>query len=796
MREWFDKLKESTGNIFGRKFIHTAYAGLVIVLLMLITVVFGTGVLPGKALIGLELLYTLLFVMVLIRMLNIGQMEREVLERQSEEIAELNRAQNNFFSSMSHEIRTPINTIIGMNELILRDETVSEEIAQDAEAIQGASRMLLALINDILDMSKIESGQMDIVEVTYDIRQLLSEVVGMIRSRAKEKDLDLYLNVDPGIPSMLCGDELRIKQVLVNLLNNAVKYTKEGSVTMSVYADQVDDNHVRMNFRVEDTGIGIRKEALPYLFDAFKRVDQAANRHIEGTGLGLAIVKQIVTLMGGEIAVDSVYMKGSTFSVSVDQEIINPTAIGSFDITSELRQEKRDTYRHSFEAPKAHLLIVDDNEFNLKVEARLLKDTKIGIDLARSGHEALQYTLKTHYDVIFMDHLMPQMDGIECLKLIREQEGGLNRDSSIVALTANAGSENLALYAASGFDGFLLKPVSGQKLESTLLKLLPADKVSLTGTSTMQSEAFSVFQWHSRKRQLLITMDSGGDLPDDLLRRFGLQVINYHVHTDHGVFRDNAELDSDELLQYMENTKRSAYSMPPDVQRYERYFASMLLRAQHVIHISIVGGGSMAYANAVEAARSFDNVHVVDSEQISSGTGLLALYAARMAETDMPVTQLLEEINHLKEQIRTSFIVDQTAYLRKGGRISPGIDSISRALLLHPVIVLKDDRMKSGVIFSGDVTVYRDRYIKWVLRNKRRIDPSVLFLTYAGLTEDEIAQITERVESIMHFDRVIIQKAASATTVNCGPGTFGLIYRVYGNESRWKKKLFDFLPVK
>lgn len=795
MREWLLKLKESLHNPYGRKFIRTTLTGLCIVLFMLLTVVIGLGHIPDMILIGMEVLYTLMFTGVLMRMLNIGQKEREVLEQQGREIEDLNKSQNRFFSSMSHEIRTPINTIIGMNELILRDKSVSDEIAQDAEAIQGASRMLLALINDILDMSKIESGQMDIVEVTYDIAQLLSEVVGMISNRAAEKGLELKLDIDPGIPSMLCGDELRIKQVLVNILNNAVKYTKEGVVTMSVYSDTIDTNHVRLQFRIEDTGIGIKKEALPYLFDAFKRVDQAENRYIEGTGLGLAIVKQIVTLMHGEIAVDSVYMKGSTFSVSLDQEIIDPKAIGNLNVNTVNRLEQREAYRHGFEAPKARLLIVDDNEFNLKVEARLLKDTQMTIDLARSGAEALQMTLKERYDVIFMDHLMPQMDGIECLKRIREQEGGLNRDASIVALTANAGSDNLALYAASGFDGFLLKPVSGQKLESTLLKLLPQDKVTMTGAATMQSESSSMFSWHNRKRQVLVTMDSGGDLPDELTRRFGIRVINYHVHTDTGVFRDNAELDSDELLHYLEDETHSAYSAVPDAARFERFFATMLTRAQHIIHITIVGGNSRSFANATEAAKSFDNVYVVDSEQISSGTGLLALYAARMAETDMPVDALLKEIDAVKRQIRTSFIVDKTTFLRKGGRVSPFVDALSRSLLLHPVIVLKDDRMQSGAIFSGDYHLYRDKYIRWALRNRRRIDPSVLFFTYAGLKEDEITQIMEKVDSIMHFDRVIIQKAASATTVNCGPGTFGLIYRVYGEEARWKEKLFDFLPI-
>lgn len=258
----------------------------------------------------------------------IYQSENETTKKQKNEIEKLNQAQNRFFSSMSHEIRTPINTIIGLNEMILRED-VSDEVAADAKSIQGASKMLLTLINDILDMSKLESGKMDIVPVTYDVGTMLSDIVNMIWVRAKEKDIEFHIDVDQKMPARLFGDEVRIKQILINVLNNAVKYTSEGSVTLSIQCKKPESGRAQISYSVSDTGMGIKKEAIPYLFSAFKRVDEEKNRHIEGTGLGLSIVRQLVDLMGGDIAVNSVYTKGSTFVVTLPQEIVGRRRSGS-----------------------------------------------------------------------------------------------------------------------------------------------------------------------------------------------------------------------------------------------------------------------------------------------------------------------------------------------------------------------------------------------------------------------------------------------------------------------------------
>ncbi|MBO4890898.1 MAG: response regulator [Lachnospiraceae bacterium] len=401
--------------------------------------------------------------------------ENERVNAQKKEIEELNRSQNRFFSSMSHEIRTPINSILGLNEVILRQPDASDEIVTDATDIQNAGKMLLALINDILDFSKVEAGKMDIVPVRYNVSEMMSEIVNMVVLSAKEKGLAFTADIDPDTPSVLFGDEIRIRQVIVNLLNNSVKYTETGSVKFHVRTEKAGDESIDLILSVTDTGIGIKEEVIPVLFDAFARMDQEKNRKIEGTGLGLSIVKQLVDLMGGEISVDSVYGKGSTFTVKIPQKVEDAKKIGSINIMD--HAARRNVYRSMFTAPEAELLIVDDIRMNLTVEKKLLRETKIRIDTASSGREALEMTLKKRYDVILMDHLMPEMDGIECLGLIRSQEGGMCRDIPVIVLTANADARNMEMYRQAGFDSYLVKPTSGHLLEEALIRFLPGDKI-------------------------------------------------------------------------------------------------------------------------------------------------------------------------------------------------------------------------------------------------------------------------------------------------------------------------------
>lgn len=701
--------------------------------------------------------------------------ENELSRQQKKEIEELNRAENHFFSSMSHEIRTPINTIIGLNEIILRGD-IPEDVAENARNIQGASKLLLTLINDILDISKIKSGKMEIVDVSYETGALFSEIVNMIWIKAREKGLEFRLHVDASIPSMLCGDEVRIKQILINLLNNAVKYTSEGSVTLSVRCERLTVNRVRVWYSVEDTGQGVKKENIPYIFNAFRRVDEEKNRHIEGTGLGLSIVQQLVELMGGEISVNSVYTKGSTFIVMLEQDIIDEREFGTFTLASRVKAHDGEQYRQSFEAPDAHILVVDDNEMNLVVVSKLLSATRIQIDTALSGAECLQLTQNHHYDCILMDHMMPDMDGIECFHALRVQPGGLCQDVPVIALTANAGSDNQLLYQKEGFSGYLAKPVSGALLEAAVLGILPRQLVRRS-EEAIQSEIGKdvlIFE-HAKRLSIIVTTDSVCDLPESLKKELGISVCPYYVCTDEGRFLDEKEIKADELLLYMAEG-RKGHSQPPDVEDYERFFAERLTEAQNVVHITMAKHASEGYNNALEAAKSFENVTVLDSGHLSSSMGLAVLCAAWMAENHAAKEDIVKAVKKLRRFISSAFIIDSTHMMCQSGRISKRIQILCDALLLHPVIVLRKSKMAVGSMEMGAFAHVTKRYIKKTLRDTRSIDRRILFITYAGMDEKRLQYIQELVRQHCPFERVYLQKASPAIASNCGPGSFGLLF--------------------
>ncbi|MDD7178006.1 MAG: DegV family protein [Lachnospiraceae bacterium] len=702
--------------------------------------------------------------------------ENKLAQEQKKEIEELNRMQNRFFSSMSHEIRTPINTIIGLNEMILRDN-ISDEVANDAANIQSASEMLLALINDILDMSKIESGKMDIVSTTYDLGAMLSDLVGMIWSRAKDKGLEFHVDVDQSLPSQLYGDEVRIKQILINMLNNAVKYTSEGSVTLAIQRGRTNnDGMTEVIFSVTDTGMGIKKESIPYLFQAFKRVDEEQNRYIEGTGLGLSIVKQLVDLMGGEISVNSVYRKGSTFVVSLPQRAVTDAPIGELDLETRHAMNRSRHYRQTFEAPNAHVLIVDDNETNLMVAQKLLRDTKVQIDTATSGMECLEKTFDKRYDVILMDHLMPNMDGVTCLHELRSQKGGLNQDVPVVALTANAGSENQEMYRREGFDGYLLKPVTGMNLEMELLRHLPKELVSITSEGAAVGVVENAVVEHRRRRMVMITTDSVCDLPEQMLSSKQVAVMPYRVCTANGEFLDGIETDSDGVLAYLCNNVGEIHSQAPKVVDYEEFFAEQLTKAQYVVHISMARHVSEGYAHALEAAGNFDNVFVIDSGHLSSGMGLLVLRAAQYAAAEKTPEAIVAALEEDRSKISTSFVVDSTEYMARAGRISDSVHTICKSLMLHPVIVLDRSRIKVGSIWIGTRVGTWKRYISAEFCHKREIDQAMLFITYAGMNEQELMDIEKQVREKIDFETIVFQKASPAILTNCGPGSFGLLY--------------------
>ncbi|MBO6215042.1 MAG: EAL domain-containing protein, partial [Lachnospiraceae bacterium] len=402
----------------------------------------------------------------------------ESARREEQRALARSEAKSSFLANMSHEIRTPINAILGMNEMIIR-ETGEDDIRGYAYDIERACESLLSIINDVLDFSKIESGSMEIVENEYELSSLIHDVMTMIKVKTDEKGLKLKVEVDEKLPERLYGDEVHIRQILINILNNSVKYTKEGSVTLKV-SGHMTMEAFRLSFDIIDTGIGIKEEDQKKLFTKFQRLDMEQNRTVEGTGLGLAITSSLLNMMNGTINVSSTYGEGSTFSILLPQRVMSKDAIGNLESRFRSINDTHHRYEKSFVAPDARILVVDDTAVNLTVIKGLLKQTLLGIDTASGGAEALELIAENEYDLILLDYRMSNMDGTETLHRIREDKSHKNQDTPVIVLTANALSGAKEKFIEEGFDDYLSKPVSGEKLEATLRRYLPAEKLVLT----------------------------------------------------------------------------------------------------------------------------------------------------------------------------------------------------------------------------------------------------------------------------------------------------------------------------
>lgn len=405
------------------------------------------------------------------------------------------RAKSTFLANMSHEIRTPINGIIGMNTMLLK-ECNDSHIREYAQNVQSASHALLALVNDILDISKIESGKMQLVNDTFELFSILNDCYSIASPRAGAKNLRFSMNVDSKLPSMLYGDEVRLRQIINNLLSNAIKYTPSGSVTVDVGCMLVsgamknEKARIELHVKVSDTGIGIKPEDFKKLFKTFQRLDENRNRNIEGSGLGLNLVKSLVDMMGGTIKVESEYGKGSTFEVTIPQSVVNAEPIGNFSERYKSYVAMNNDSVQKFEAPEARVLVVDDVDMNLKVVRGLLKDTKIQVEMAMSGKFALDLAAEKHFDLVLLDHMMPEMDGIETFRALKKIPGYDKGQVPVIMLTANAIMGAKEMYMNEGFTDYITKPVREGELKNSLKKFLPSNLIREGGS--LEQETASV----------------------------------------------------------------------------------------------------------------------------------------------------------------------------------------------------------------------------------------------------------------------------------------------------------------
>lgn len=408
-------------------------------------------------------------------------------EKRSQQEAEAaNMAKSSFLANMSHEIRTPINAILGMNEMILREEK-DPAIRGYAGNIQASGNSLLSIVSDVLDISKIKSGKLEIIPVDYEVNSLISDCCNMAAGRAKAKELELLVECADNVPMKLCGDETHIRQIIMNLLTNAVKYTEKGTVKLIVSGRFTDGGFV-LKVDVSDTGIGIAEENLPQLFTQFQRFDLQRNRNIEGTGLGLSIVKRLCDLMSGTITARSVLGSGSTFTVELPQKVVDSTPCGGVNLNYSAGAEHE--YHHSFEAPEAKILAVDDLPVNLLVIANLLKETRIKIDTAGSGRECLDKCSQQKYDLILMDHMMPEMDGVQTFEKLHGDKSSPNFETPVIMLTANALAGMREQYMDVGFADYVSKPVRGAKLEEAIRRNLP-ESLTKPASPEIPAEAVS-----------------------------------------------------------------------------------------------------------------------------------------------------------------------------------------------------------------------------------------------------------------------------------------------------------------
>ncbi|MCR5416166.1 MAG: response regulator [Pseudobutyrivibrio sp.] len=573
---------------------------------------------------------------------NDDLLEKTLAAKKAEKIAQsATEAKSTFLANMSHEIRTPINTIMGMDEMILR-ETSEKQVEEYALDIKTASQTLLTLINDILDITKIESGKMGIVEGEYAFMSMMHDVLNNVTIKAKEKNLEIISKVSSDIPSNLVGDDVRIKQVLTNILANAIKYTHEGSITVSVNSSKNLDGTVDLSFSIKDTGIGIKQEDMKRLFESFERLDISRNRNIEGAGLGMAITKNLLRMMGANLEVDSEYGKGSTFSFTINQGVTDYEPIGDFE-SSLSHMSSYYEYSASFEAPNARFLVVDDNAMNRKVFGSLLKESKVQVFEASGGEECLSMIKQEHFDMIFLDHMMPGLDGVATFKKMATLEDNKCLGTPVIALTANAIAGAREKYLTMGFHGFLSKPIVPAQLEKTIRDFLPEDLLEY------HQEDENDLARKNRVYKVELPEIEGVDWEYALLH-FPDTAMVYQTAID---FYDSIDFERDEIIRYYDSIDTD---MPVEDYRIKVHGVKSMANT--------IGATSLgALAKTCEyAARDnqLDRIRVLTPILIEEMDNMKSRLSVLKSEVEKPMIQDMDELYALLEMLKMSLLTNNS----------------------------------------------------------------------------------------------------------------------------------------
>ncbi len=713
--------------------------------------------------------------------------ENAMAIRQRNELDRINVSRERFYANFSHEIRNPINAIVGLNELNIRN-CDNEEIKKNSEAIARSGKLLLSIVNDIMDLSQMESHSMELARAPFDSAGMLSEILDMISLKAKEKDLKLILETDPNLPAVLVGDERRMIQVLLNLMTNAVKYTNEGHVKLSVLSEKAENGKVRLKIIVSDTGIGIEKENLEHLFDTFAQFDRNNTGNIEGNGLGLAIAYSLTQLMGGQLTVDSVYGRGSVFTMDVTLEYEGDEVLnaGTYD---EIAGHGTDTekYVRSFEASRARVLVVDDDAQNRSIVTGLLKDTKVRVDEAGSGEEALKLTANTQYHVILVDYLMPGMSGTEVLEAIRSQSGGKCRDSVIIALTGATLDSSMQNNVMYDFDMVLTKPVEYTVLEDAIADSLPDELIEFReNPSSKPANTVYIKAVPKKKRRLRITTDSICDIPEETAKKYDIGIMYLYIKTARGRFKDTVEIDSLDLMGKLTDSSRELYPDGATVAEYEEFFRKELESSEDIIHLSFSSKMGESCGRAMEAAKGFAHVHVIDTGLISSALGLLAMIAAGWANSGRDVEDICSDIMKISRHIVLSYVLPSASIYADYGKMAKKRGELYDMLNIHPAISISGGKLRQTRAYRGDMEDVIEKHIKTTMLMSGRMDPRVpVIVTHVGLSPRVQNIIMREMKASIPENLIMLTRSSVSSAGNIGKGAMGISYLKMGRLQDW-----------